>query len=136
MRGRRPTPTNLKLVRGVRKDRINDDEPKVDVSIPSPPDYLSQDEQNVFLSEARQLARMRVMSEADVNALAIYATKFIRWRQAIDIVRSTGLVSKTKSGYLEENRFLQIANRCEKEMLDIMRDFGLTPSSRTRIKVR
>lgn len=136
MRGRKPTPRNLRVIKGTqRPDRINEDEPKVPVSIPSPPEHLSTDEADVFIVTARKLARMRVMTDADVDALSIYAVLFIRWREAVARVREQGMMVRSPNGHPIQNPYLSIANKAQSEMLKILSEFGLTPSSRTRVKV-
>ena len=134
-RGPKPTPRNLRIVKGTdRPDRTNDKEPVVEVAIPDPPDYLIDDEIDVFTLTAAKLARMRVMTEADVDALAIYAVNFTRWREAIQRVREMGMIVKSPKNYPIQNPFLAIANKAQKTCLDILTEFGLTPSSRTRVQ--
>jgi len=106
----------------------------VEVAIPDPPDYLIDDEIDVFTLTAAKLARMRVMTEADVDALAIYAVNFTRWREAIQRVREMGMIVKSPKNYPIQNPFLAIANKAQKTCLDILTEFGLTPSSRTRVQ--
>lgn len=133
-RGPKPTPRNLRLVKGTdRPDRRNDDEPVVAVTIPNAPDYLVDNEIDVFVETAGKLARMRVMTDYDVDAIAIYAVNFVRWKEAVDKVRTMGMIVKSPKGYPIQNPFLSIANKSQHEMLRILTEFGLTPSSRTRV---
>ncbi len=137
MRGPKPTPTNLRIVKGTdRPSRMNDEEPQVPVSIPEPPDHLDDDEQEEFRYMAAKLARMRVMSDCDVDALAIYSRAAIEARKAHEKVRQMGLmVQAPKSKTPMQNPFLSIRNTAEKKALGILTEFGMTPSSRTRVKV-
>ena len=45
-----------------------------------------------------------------------------------------GDVVKTDGGHIIQNPFLSIANRCLQQMAQIESEFGLTPSSRSRIR--
>jgi P27 family predicted phage terminase small subunit len=112
---------------------MNEKEPIAEVSIPNPPEYLVDDEIDTFVSTAGKLARMRVMTEYDVDALAVYSVNFVRWKGATAKVREMGMIVKSPKGYPIQNPFLSIANKSQAEMLRILTEFGLTPSSRTRV---
>lgn len=132
--GPKPTPRNLRLVVGSdRKDRMNPDEPLVPVSIPDPPEYLDPDEAAVFTEQATLLALMRVMTECDVAALAVYAVNFIRWKEAIARVKEMGLMVRSPNDFPMQNPYLAVANKAQAEMIRILVEFGMTPSSRTRV---
>ena len=136
-RGPKPTPRNLRIVKGSdRPSRMNDEEPVVPVSIPDPPDTLSQDEQNVFMEYARKLAKMRVMTEADVGALVIFSRCWIEAQDAHEKVRRLGaIVQAPKSKSLMHNPYWTVRNKAEEKALKILTEFGMTPSSRTRVKI-
>jgi len=134
-RGPKPTPRNLRLIKGSdRPVRMNPDEPIVKVSIPDPPDYLGPDEAAVFIEMGGKLARMRVMTEYDTDALSIYAVNWVRFLQADAKVREMGLIVKSPKNYPIQNPFLAISNRAQKTCLNIGAEFGMTPSSRTRVQ--
>ena len=133
-RGRKPTPRNLRLITGdTRPSRMNADEPEVPVSAPDPPDYLDDNEAEKFRELAHKLAKMRVMTEADIDALAICARAHIEANLAHESVKAMGLMVKTKAGNPIQNPYLAIRNAAEKKALGILTEFGLTPSSRTRV---
>ncbi|SPO68124.1 protein of unknown function [Pseudomonas sp. JV241A] len=70
MAGRRPTPTELKLVRGNPGKRpINKNEPKPAKRIPSAPGHLSSEGQVAWGRLTVLLDRMGVLTEADGFAL-------------------------------------------------------------------
>ena len=134
--GPKPTPRNLRLVKGTaRKDRMNDDEPVLPITIPSPPEHLTDAQQNIFLDLARKLARMRVMSEADVDALSILCVNAAEMNEANRMIERNGLIvaaPKTKVPML--NPAISIRNNAQKVVLNILTEFGMTPSSRTRVR--
>ncbi len=113
---------------------MNADEPIVEVAAPDPPDYLEPEEAKIFAATADKLAKMRVMTEADVDALAIYAVNFSRWLEATDKLRDSGLIVRSPNDYPMQNPYLSIANAAQRECLRILAEFGLTPSSRTRVQ--
>jgi len=133
-KGPKPTPRNLRLVRGTdRPDRMNENEPIAAVTTPDAPDYLSPEEALIFTDTAAKLARMRVMTEYDVDALAMYSVNFVRWKEATARLRDMGLMVRSPNDFPMQNPYLSVANGAQKECLRILVEFGLTPSSRTRV---
>ena len=84
---------------------------------------------------ARMLARHGVMTELDAGALARYAVVWCRWLDAEAEVKRRGPVVKTEAGNIIQNPFLSVANECLLQMAQIESEFGLTPSSRSRIRM-
>ncbi len=135
MAGRKPIPRNLRLVTGnTRPDRMNDDEPQPEVCVPAAPDYLVGDELWCFMDTAKMLSKMHVMTDADVDALSVYAVNFARWKEATAKIRESSMVVKSQKGTPMQNPYLKIANVAQRECLRILAEFGLTPSSRTRVR--
>jgi P27 family predicted phage terminase small subunit len=133
--GRKPLPTHLKLVKGTaRSHRINKDEPRPLVAVPEPPDHLDERAKAKFLNIAEMPARHGIMTELDASALARYAVVWCRWIDAEAEVKRRGPVVKTEAGNVIQNPFLAIANKCLLQMAQIESEFGMTPSSQTRIR--
>ena len=135
MRGRKPKPTALKLIAdnpGGR--RLNENEPKPTVTSPRAPGHLNPEagakwDEMVVMFEAHGL-----MTEFDVDALAMYCNSFAEWLAAKEEIATNGQTVKSpKSGYEIASPYLAIKNSAEQTMRSLMAEFGLTPSSRTRI---
>lgn len=136
MAGRKPLPTHLKLVKGTaRPHRLNKAEPKPKVAVPEPPSHLDERAQAKFAAMAEMLARHGVMTELDVGALARYVVIWCRWIDAEAEVKRRGPVVKTEAGNVIQHPFLAVANKCLLQMAQIESEFGLTPSSRSRIRM-
>lgn len=136
MAGRKPLPTHLKLVKGTaRPHRLNKAEPRPMVATPEPPDHLEDGAKAKFRSMAQMLARHGVMTELDTGALARYVVIWHRWLEAEAEVKRRGPVVKTSNDNIIQNPFLAVANKCLAQMAQIEAEFGLTPSSRSRIRV-
>lgn len=135
MAGRKPLPTQLKLVKGTaRPHRMNPAEPQPVVAVPDPPEHLDAEDRAVYTAMARMLARHGVMTELDAGALARYVVIWRRWLEAEAEVKRRGPVVKTVGGNIIQNPFLAVANKCLAQMGQIESEFGLTPSSRSRIR--
>lgn len=136
MAGRKPLPTHLKLVKGTaRPHRLNKDEPKPTVAMPEPPSHLDERAKAKFASMAEMLARHGVMTELDAGALSRYVVVWCRWIDAEAEIKRRGPVVKTEGGNIIQNPFLAVANKCLLQMAQLESEFGLTPSSRSRIRM-
>ena len=136
VKGPRPTPRNLRLIRGMKdQTRHKPARPIVEpeVKIPQPPDYLTADETDVFVVTARKLAGMRLMTESDVDAIVVYARNWVDAQTARRALGSSSMLVRSPNGYPIINPHLAIARKAEDRCLRIMAEFGLTPSSRNRV---
>lgn len=136
MQGRKPKPTALKLLEGnPGKRALNRAEPKPRVVLPKPPEHLSDDEKNKWKLTVRELHPLGLMTAIDKDALAMYCTIYVRWIKAEKMVRDKGEIIKTAAGNIIQNPYLSIANRALEQLNKLGAEFGMTPSSRSRVKV-
>ncbi len=140
MKGRKPKPTMLKLLAGNPGGRrLNEREPQpsLPASLPAPPKHFSRDARREWARTGGMLLRSRVLTEIDLPALAAYATVYGRWVQAERHIARTGIMVRPVPGSesLVQNPMLAVANRCLEQMKYFLGEFGLTPSTRSRIVV-
>ena len=64
----------------------------------------------------------------------MYCQAFGRWAEAEKKAALAGMIVKTKAGGLVQNPYLGIANRAGKQARELLVEFGMTPSSRTRVE--
>ena len=136
--GTRPKPTRLKLLAGNPGKRpLNEREPQPTLvaSLPKPPRHLSAAGREEWLRVGDFLLRTRVLTEADLTALSAYATFYGRWMAAeCEIKRKGILVPAGKNSKVRmQNPMLAVANKAFQQVSQLLGEFGLTPSSRTRI---
>lgn len=135
MQGRKPKPTALKLLAGnPGKRAINHAEPKPRVIMPKPPEHLSDAEKEKWKSTVRELHPLGLVTTIDKDALAMYCTIYVRWVKAEKMVRDKGEIIKTAAGNIIQNPYLSIANRALDQLNKLGAEFGMTPSSRSRVK--
>src|SRR5215472_13819257 len=136
MRGRRPIPTHLKLVTGnPGKRRLNEAEPALVTGVPSPPPALSEIARKEWRRVAKRLHAIGILTTIDRGALAAYCQAYGRWQQAeIALAAEGDLVISTRDGNLIQNPLVGIANKSMADMVRYAVEFGMTPSSRSRIK--
>lgn len=135
MQGRKPKPTALKLLEGnPGKRALNRAEPRPKVAMPRPPEHLSDEEKAKWKVVVRELHSLGLVTRIDVDALAMYCVIYARWIKAEKMVREKGEIIKTAAGNIIQNPYLSIANRALEQLNKLGAEFGMTPSSRTRVK--
>jgi P27 family predicted phage terminase small subunit len=136
MRGRKPKPTKLKLLEGnPGKRRINTEEPQPPKGTPEPPNFLDEEARAEWFRTATILQEMGLLSLADRSALAAYCTAYSRWVAAEAQVKKYGTIVKSPNkGFPMKSPYLTVADQSLETMRKFMVEFGLTPSSRSRIR--
>ncbi len=134
MRGRKPVPSKLKLLRGNPGKRpINKREPAPQQAIPECPPELDAAAAAEWARICPELAAVGVLTRLDRSALAGYCQSWSQWLGAIEELKLTGPVIKAPSGYQVQSPHWTIANSALKQMKVFLVEFGMTPSSRSRI---
>lgn len=132
--GRKRKPTSLKVIQGTqRADRINHNEPKPDPCIPEPPEHLKGEALSEWRRLSKILYRLGLLSEIDRSALAAYCVVWARWVDAETRLQDEPQVIISKNGQPFQNPTLGIANRALDLMRSYLSEFGMTPSSRSRV---
>ncbi|MCH7793429.1 MAG: phage terminase small subunit P27 family [Planctomycetes bacterium] len=133
-RGPKPVPTVLKLARGSRRiaGRI---EPQPEPSPPTCPIHLTEAAKHEWRTIAPKLMRLGLLTELDRAALAAYCQAWGDWIEARRAIKLSGTVVKAPDGGLMLNPYLKVATIAAKQMHEFLVEFGLTPSSRTRVVV-
>ena len=82
---------------------------------------------------AKQLEHLGILTEIDMAAFAGYCQAYARWKEAEEFITQHGTIVKTPSGYWQQVPQVSIAQTNLKVMLKFCSEFGLTPSSRSRM---
>jgi P27 family predicted phage terminase small subunit len=140
--GRRPKPTALKLVDGTaRPDRMNPDEPIPPSGEVKCPVWLHGRARRVWRELEPVLKAMGVLTVADVAMFAALCETQAEFIDAREDVRKRGIEIERKrydkqgrEFYLvEDNPSVRIASDAGKRLKALMVEFGMSPSSRTRV---
>lgn len=145
-RGRKPTPTHLKLVTGNPGKRAL---PKNEPAIPAlPPDaelpipvHLSDEAKVEWGRIIGSLQAVGLVTTVDRGALAAYCQAWGRWVQAeralsamaAQDAATSALMIMTESCNRIQNPLVGTANRAMEIMLKAAAEFGMTPSARSRV---
>lgn len=140
-RGRKPTPTHLRLVRGNPSKRpipIND--LRLPSARPACPRHLTGEARKEWNRLVRLLPG--VITHADRGALTMICTTWARFIEAELAIKAlaeksgggTGLFVKSPKGYPMQSPWLAVSNRAQEMYARLCVEFGLTPSARTRVE--
>ena len=132
----KPTPTALKLLKGNPGKRpLNKLEPRPRLRVPRVPSHLDDAAKVEWYRVVKELKVLGLVSGMDRAALAAYCQSYSRWSEAEEGVARVGLVVETTHGNIIQNPLVGIANRSMELMHRFLGEFGMTPSSRSRISV-
>lgn len=104
-----------------------------DVEIPSCPAWLGREAKREWKRITPHLKKLGLISQIDRSALAAYCQAYHRWWEAEALIKEHGLTFTTDKGYVQQRPEVGIASSAMKQMRMFLTEFGLTPSSRTRI---
>ena len=138
-RGPAPTPTAIKLARGTARSRRKDEpQPPAD-KIVMPP-HLGEVAQAKWKELLPLLEAVRVMTDADVEALARYCDTYEWWLATRAKLRKEGdtypiLNDGGEIKYIAQRPEVSIAHKLATQLRQLEQDFGMNPSARTSLHV-
>ena len=138
MAGRKPKPSHLKAITGnAGKRAANKREPKPRKGIPPCPGHLSLRAKAAWKRLGPELEAMGVLTVADGMALELLVSAYAEYRDAQDLVDREGktyeTVSQSGSVMVRARPEVAMASDAWRRMRAMLAEFGLTPSSRSRV---
>lgn len=134
--GPAPTPTNLRLLRGERRpSRVNLNEPRPRNLPMDRPGWLSALAAEEWDRIAPDLDAMGTTKAVDATALACYCEAVGRLRIATRIVGESGPLLMGDDGHVRKNPAVSQARDASYEVRMWAREFGLTPSARSPLRI-
>lgn len=135
-RGQKPKPTALRLIQGNPSGRpINLAEPVAPPEIPDPPSYLSARALEEWNRSAPLLKDAGLLSLLDRQAFGMMCQLVARLADAEEGLATHGMLVRSPNGYPMPSPYLGICNTTSKKLIALATEFGLTPSSRARVRV-
>lgn len=132
MVGRPAKPSQQKKAEGTyRADR--DKELPVAVVIPEPPSWLGAAERKHWGQVTASLAAQGTIGAVDGLAVAMLCSVIVEFQEADDDIRAKGLTGETDTGYEYQRPAVNIRARAWARLLQMCRQFGMTPSARASI---
>ena len=121
--GTKPKPTHLKILEGVKPSRINKNDPRPRPIRPPMPRWLSQDAKRIWQRLAPELELAGLLTVVDGDAFA-------------GLCSSLGIAKRLeKAAAGGDWREVEAWRKAWLQARQYMTEFGMTPSSRSRITV-
>ena len=135
-RGRIPKPTEQKKLEGnPGKRALNNQEPQPDVAIPQCPPHLKGAAREEYLRVTAELLKLKIISNIDRAVLVGYCQAWGDYIHATEKIKKEGEVLYSDKGNAYLNPWKNIQTSSMDRILRFAAEFGMTPSSRSRIKV-
>ena len=133
--GRKPEPTELKLIKGVRPARIKSTV-KTTIKIPLCPQWLNSVAKTEWKRVGKLLLKMKLLSEIDMVSLAGYCENYAVLVQCGNYIKKKGGYAKYFEDKTSQNQPHYIAmNKAWINIKAFSAEFGMTPSARGRIEI-
>jgi P27 family predicted phage terminase small subunit len=133
-RGRKPVPTQLKIVRGnPGKKALPKGEPRPDASMPTPPDFLGEVALRMWQYQAPLLHTAGILTAVDGPTLAVYCQAFERWALAEQRIAAEGMTVASPNGYEIAHPCVSIAKAAWDAMRQFGTELGLSPAARPKL---
>lgn len=138
MRGRKPHPTALKVLRGnPGKRALNPDEPThATLDLTTPAELTDPSAQREWTRVAAMLGERGQVTTVDRAVLVGYCLKYAQWHALELEAAKHPFIVRAPSGYPIPNPALGMANKCFALLLKAAAELGITPSSRARVHVQ
>jgi P27 family predicted phage terminase small subunit len=140
-RGPAPRPTNIKLLHGEKKSRINLNEPQPrNVPVPAAPEWLSEEARELWDNLMPDLEAMGTLKVSDWPALAALCESWSRFKRTTILAAKSppiwnrGTDAQGQPIYVKNPLYSQVRDATS-ELRGMLREFGLTPSARSGLRV-
>ena len=135
MRGRPPTPIAIhRLQNTFRADR-HGDAPTGEPCLPRCPSHLKGEARKTWSRTGKALVAIRVMTEADWQALSMLCSCWARHIEAEGKIAELGAVVRGVGGGAVTSPWVTISQKAIEQATKLCAELGLTPSARGRVKI-
>lgn len=140
MRGRKPTPSILNDLRGNPgkrpRDLLSEPHPGALREVPPAPRYLDGRAARYWRELAGELVQLKLLTPIDLAPLAVYCAALSQHAHACEELKAKGtnMTISGPRGVMRSNPLLKIREDAAKTIAKYAAEFGMTPSSRSRVK--
>lgn len=139
MRGRKRKPIGVRELQGnPGKRAIPKDVVRLEVEIPPCPKYLDDEEKKKWQEVSGVLLRMRVMTTADTDLVALYCQAWVGYLKWNDIAKKSPMhIYKDGDGkvtHSQRTAAMTLRDNYCSQARSIQSELGLSPTSRARLK--
>ncbi len=136
---RKPTAIK-KLLNNPGKRKLNELEPEAPKGVPEMPKFLTPEARAEWKRIVPILSAMNVLTVADGKALAAYCSSYAQLVLAEAAIAKFGIINVTLDqltgvAELKVNPVVRIKSDALRQMKSFLLEFGLTPASRSKLKI-
>ena len=105
---------------------------------PIAPDYLSDRAKEIFNEFVERVEQMYQVSDTDLDTFVLYANNQEQLEMLENVLRVEGVTYELPTQYgitLKARPEVAMHKQCKDLQLRILKEFGLTPGSRSRVKI-
>lgn len=138
MKGRKPTPGALKVLRGTNQPvRMNKtSEPGSIEKLPPPPAWFGKLAKRIYRTKGQELINQKVLSLLDIDMFVLYCNEFAVYIETSEQIAQIPLKAKLGEEQNEVYKRIRQQNQQAWERAkSIAIEFGFTPSARGRVKI-
>jgi P27 family predicted phage terminase small subunit len=104
------------------------------------PSGLTKEQKVVWARLSRHLSKVGLLTSVDVDIMERYAVAYVRWKQCEQFIGTHGIkypIKNKKGETTSIGQFPEVseARSLAKALLEMAREFGLTPAARARIGI-
>lgn len=136
-RGPAPKPTVVKILQGnPGKRALPKGEPVPAAGkMPAAPRWMSLEAKREWRRIAPRLHKVGLLTEVDGLSLAMLCEAFAQYVEAKVVVEREGMLAMSDKGNTYQHPAVSLMTGARSEMLKWAREFGMTPSARSRISL-
>lgn len=111
-----------------------DQDKDLEVSLPDPPAHLDRSAKALWKKLGETLLKMRMVTEADWLSLAALCADWSLYLECSKTLAEEGFYFTTNTGYKSLHPLVSVRNQSLDRALRVANQYGLTPTSRLRLK--
>lgn len=117
-----------------RPSHLNMHEPEPRDALPLCPEDVTETVRDIWDDTVRELQAMHLAHAADRDALRCYCEAVATHRRASQLLAQSGILIRGQRNNMVRNPLLQVQRDAAAAVRGFAQEFGLTPSSRSRIE--
>ena len=138
-RGPRPKPTEVKRLRGnPGKRALNKREPTPKGHAPTIPAHLDEESKKAWRWLVKTLREMNILAVSDVAIMTLYSDvwgQYVAVRRKLAPLGEHQFIAKSTKGVFYMNPLLNVEAMLKKQLMQCLRELGLSPSARSGLSV-
>src|SRR5262245_27242579 len=119
-----PLLTKMKLLKGIRPDRINRNGPQPEPIRLEPPHRVIKEARKEWYRIVPMLDKMGVLGNVGTAALVVYCNTWARYMEVENLIRKGGMITSSEKGVgIYVSPYIRISNECVRIIYRLLTEF-------------